>query len=427
MERETRQRQQLLQLNRLLNQLNGHNSFYTRKLRMAGLCDGVDSLETFMRRMPFTTKQELIDDQQMHSPYGSNLTYPVEAYCRFHQTSGTTTAPMRWLDTRESWAWVVSNWVHIFRAAGVTSESRILFAFSFGPFLGFWSAHDAAQKMGCLCIAGGGMSSEARLQVLLDNQIDVMCCTPTYALRLADVARSQNFSLDACSLKKIIVAGEPGGSIPAIRNRIETAWGNGCRVFDHHGMTEVGPVSYECVDVPGVLHVNESAYLAEVLDAETLQPVGEGEVGELVLTTLGREASPLLRYRTGDMVKPSWKGKPEFASDDVALVGGLIGRYDDMMVIRGVNVFPSMVDAVIRSQNDIHEYRVNLVTKDSMVEMTIEIEVAEAAKQSEVVYDLETALCKSLHLRVPVMAVSEEALPRFEMKARRWIKSDKRK
>jgi phenylacetate-CoA ligase len=166
----------------------------------------------------------------------------VEEYRRFHQTSGTTGRPMRWLDTPDSWAWVVECWTRIYQSAGVGRRDRIFFPFSFGPFLGFWGAFDAAVRMGCLAIPGGGMRSTTRLRTLLDNQATVICTTPTYALHLVEVAEEEKIDLTAGSVRTIIVAGEPGGSIPATRSHIEQLWG-GARVVDHHGMTEIGPVS----------------------------------------------------------------------------------------------------------------------------------------------------------------------------------------
>src|SRR5438094_791018 len=279
------------------------NSFYTRKFSRAGLTATVTSLAEFAEKFPFTSKQELADDQCAQPPYGTNLTFPLERYTRFHQTSGTTGAPLRWLDTPESWNWMVENWTEIFCAAGATSGERVFFAFSFGPFIGFWLAYEAAQRIGCLCLPGGGLSSAARLRVMMENDATVLCCTPTYALRLAEVAAEEKIDLHAARVRSIIVAGEPGGSIPALRARLQELW-QGARIFDHHGMTETGPVTHECPKQPGVLHVLEPAYYAEVIDPVSAKPVAPGQRGELVLTTLGRTGSPLLRYRTGDLVQP---------------------------------------------------------------------------------------------------------------------------
>lgn len=211
--------QQLGQLRRLLADILPRNAFYQAKC--AGLDPAVASLEDFSRRFPFTTKDELAADQRAHPPYGSNLTFPIAAYSRFHQTSGTSSAPLRWLDTPESWNWMTENWKEVYRAAGVGAGNRVYFAFSFGPFIGFWLAFAAARELRCLCLPGGGLGSAARLRAILDNQADVLCCTPTYALRLAEVAAKEKINLHDSAVRRIIVAGEPGGSLPAARRRLE--------------------------------------------------------------------------------------------------------------------------------------------------------------------------------------------------------------
>ncbi len=338
---------QLASLQKLLGEVAASNAFYGPRLRAAGLGGDVESLADFAR-LELTTKSQVIDDQLAHPPYGSNLTYPMARYTRYHQTSATTGTPMRWLDTNESWAWMVSNWRQVYEAAGVGAADRVLFAFSFGPFLGFWTAFEAAAQIGCLCLPGGGLSSAARLKMLLDNHVTVLCCTPTYAIRLAEAAGESGIDLTQSAVRLIIVAGEPGGSVPATRQLISERW-NGARVFDHHGMTEVGPVTYECPEQPGVLHVIETSYLAEVIDPQTLEPVPGGETGELVLTTLGRIGSPLLRYRTGDLVRGETAGACACGRSEMRLVGGILARVDDMVVVRGVNVFPTAIDQIIRA------------------------------------------------------------------------------
>ena len=227
------------------------NSFYREKLARAGLSEAATGVSPLI---PFTTKSELADDQRAHPPFGTNLTFPLARYTRFHQTSGTAGAPLRWLDTPESWEAMVQCWLAVFHAAGVGPADRVYFAFSFGPFIGFWLAFEAATRLGCLCIPGGGLGSSARLRAILDNGATVICCTPTYALRLGDVAAEEKIDLAGARVRTFMVAGEPGGSIPATRARIAASW-SGARVFDHHGMTEVGPVTHECPARPGVLHV----------------------------------------------------------------------------------------------------------------------------------------------------------------------------
>src|SRR5580700_51221 len=181
----------------LLSVVLRDNPFYAAKLRGA-------IPDSDLATLPFTLKQELIDDQFAHPPYGSNLTYPLDRYTRFCQTSATTTGtPMRWLDTPESWDWMIGNWVRVYQAAGIGARDRIFFAFSFGPFLGFWVGFEAAARMGCLAIPGGGMRSDARLHAILDNRATVLCCTPTYAIRLGEAAMEDGIDLTTCAIRTI--------------------------------------------------------------------------------------------------------------------------------------------------------------------------------------------------------------------------------
>lgn len=413
---------QLRQLNLLLDALRNGNRFYQQRLRKAGLDGPVTSIAAFLAACPFTTKSDLELDQQQHPPFGTNLTFPIAQYCRFSQTSGTTGRPMRWLDTAESWSWMVDRWVQVFEAAGVRCDDRVFFAFSFGPFLGFWVAFDAAERIGCLAIPGGGMSSVARLHTLLASGATVLCCTPTYALHLAAVAAQEKIGLSDSAVRAIIVAGEPGGSIPATRERLQQAW-PGARVFDHHGMTEIGPASYACPKHPNLLHIMEAGFIAEVLDRDSGKVVPPGGTGELILTNLGRTGSPLLRYRTGDLVKIAAEPQCACGSVELALEGGIIGRADDMVAVRGVNVYPSALEAVLRDFAGIAEYRVTFESRSEMNEMAVEIEpTPECADIDGLVAGVQHALRLALALRVPVRAAAPNSLPRFEMKARRWVK-----
>src|SRR3954463_9545822 len=211
---------QLTLLRELLASVPAH-TFYGRKFK--GLPEP-QSLNEFARAYPFTTKAELAADQIQNPPFGPVLLEPIENYTRFHQTSGTPSAPMRWLDTPQAWDAIVQCWIEVFTAAGITRADRIFFAFSFGPFLGFWMAFNAAQRLGCLCISAGGMTSAARLRMLIDTQATVLCCTPTYAARLAEAAAAEKIDLRQSRIRRLLVAGEPGGSIPAVRANLEQLW-----------------------------------------------------------------------------------------------------------------------------------------------------------------------------------------------------------
>ena len=409
---------QLKKLHALLKTTLADNSFYTAKLRATGTDRLPESLDDFIARTPLTTKRELVDDQRRNPPYGSNRAFPIEDYCRFHQTSGTTSTPVRWLDTRESWNWMVSSWEHIFEAAGITAQDRIFFPFSFGPFLGFWSAFDAASRMGSLAIPGGGQRSAARLRTIVANAVTVLCATPTYAIRLGEAASEENIDLSGSKVRAIIVAGEPGGAIPSTRRLIEKLW-PGARVFDHYGMTEVGPVSYECRR--GVAHVMESAYFAEVIDPETLAPVKPDDIGELVLTPLGRLGSPVIRYRTGDLVRPANAARCECGSYELSLEGGILGRTDDMVIVRGVNLYPSAVEDVLRADGGIAEFQVDISTNSDLPELRLQIEPsAPGPDPSHLANHVEQALHRAFGLRFSVECLAPGTLPRFEMKAKRW-------
>lgn len=403
---------QIERLQALLAAVIPPNRFYTRRFAAAGVEAGsITSLADFSAAVGFTHKAELVADQTEHPPYGTNHTYPLERYTRFCQTSGTTARPLVVLDTPESWAWMLGSWAAIYRAAALTPGERIYFAFSFGPFLGFWTAFDAAAECGYLGIPGGGLGSAARVRAIIEHRATVLCCTPTYALHLAQAAAAEAIDLRAAAVRKIIVAGETGGSVTEVRERISAAW-LGATVFDHYGMTEVGPVAYQTAERPDLLHVLEDSYFAEIVQPGSSGATAPGEIGELVLTTLGRTACPLLRYRTGDLVRRA-ADVPGFA-----LAGGIIGRADDMVVVRGVNIFPSAVEAVVRQVPGIDEYRVVVSRRGALVQIELQIESIDDTATAQ----LERALTATFALRIPVTRVARQTLPRFELKARRWVK-----
>ena len=414
--------QQLAALDELLSEMRPGNRFYAEKLNRAGVPQRLESLEQFSALVDFTDKQHLSDDQLANPPYGTNLSYPLEAYTRVHQTSGTSGVILRWLDTSESWSWMLEAWCKVYRNAGIVADDRVFFAFSYGPFLGFWTAFEAAVRLQCLAIPGGGMSNLARLQSIRDNNVTVVCCTPSYALRLAEVAREENVDFGTLSVRRLIVGGEPGGSVPEIRARIEAAW-KGARVVDHHGMTEVGPVTHECPETPGQLHVMEAHYYPEIIDPGTGHATPDGEIGELVLTTLGRHGSPLLRYRTGDLGRPRREQPCRCGRYTLALEGGILARCDDMVVVRGVNLYPSAVESVIRATGDVVEYRVEIREHKEMAEISVFAELGSGVTESaQVIHQLEESLRATFGLRVPVQEAPAGSLPRFELKAKRWVR-----
>src|SRR5579859_2099364 len=195
---------QLQRVQALFDEILPRNGFYAHKF---GARQQVTSWDEFLE-LPFTTKAELAEDQALHGPYGTNLTYPVERYVKLHQTSGTTgKAPIRVLDTAESWDWWARCWGHVYRGAGIGTGDRVFYAFSFGPFIGFWSAYEGARTVGAMTIPGGGMHTEQRLHAMLDNDVTVLCSTPTYALRLAEIAEQLGLDLAGSRVRATVHAG----------------------------------------------------------------------------------------------------------------------------------------------------------------------------------------------------------------------------
>ena len=379
------------------------NRFYAERLKSGQRFD----------ELPFTTKQQLVDDQAKNPPFGTNLTYPVENYVRIHQTSGTAGKPILWLDTKESWDWWLDCWGEVFKGAGVHEGDRVYVAFSFGPFIGFWAAFEAAQRMGVMVISGGGQSTEQRIHSIFERHATVLVCTPTYALRLADAARQQGFDMTRSSIRITVHAGEPGASIPETRRRIQEALG--AKTFDHVGMTEMGAYGFECEGQSG-LHINEDEFIAEMVDPKTLKPVEEGQKGELVLTNLGRIGMPLIRYRTGDLGVIS----PESCTCGrrwVRLIGGVLGRTDDMITVHGINVFPSAIENIVRRHPEVVEFAIEVHRRREMHELHLKVEIQGAP--DAVLERLRQEFSTDLRIRAGIEQVADGSLPRFELKSRR--------
>lgn len=405
----------------MAEQVHVHNPFYRGKWRAAGL-DSPPALGD-LPGLPFTTKAELAKDQEENAPWGTNLTFPLDRYVRLHRTSGTTGQPLRWLDTPASWQWFLDCWLAVYEGAGVTPADRVFTAFGFGPFIGFWTAFEAAQQLGCLVMPGGHLSTEQRLRMMLDDDATVLLSTPTYALRLQEVARRLGIDLADSTLDRTIHAGEPGAGVPAVKQQL--AAGFGAQVFDHAGATEVGAWGIPC-GVGENLHVLEGEFVVEWIDrrsGELKEPIdpaaGDADLGELVLTNLGRIGSPVVHYRTGDIGRLCAAGCP-CGRPTVYLDGGVLARADDMFIVRGVNVYPSAVDALIRESGGIVEYRATVRRRRQMVEVELEIEPVPGRDAGAVRARLQDLFEERLSLRVPVRIAIAGALPRYELKANRF-------
>jgi phenylacetate-CoA ligase len=398
---------QLEKLNRLLNWVSSENPFYKRKLvdRPPKL-EGIEQLSA----LPFTTKEEL-QHVLAGGQFAENHSYPIERYVRYHQTSGTRGRPLVVLDTPEDWQWWIECWQYVLDAANVTPHDRALLAFSFGPFIGFWSAFDALVARGALVIPGGGLGSLARIELMRSFGVTTLLCTPTYALRLAEVAAENRLLLTDLGVQKIIVAGEPGGSVPATRSRIESAWN--ARVIDHGGATEIGAWGFADAAGRG-MHVNEAEFVAEFISPETGQPAKEGELSQLILTSLGRFGAPVVRYRTGDIVRPIWNAGSD--TRFVLLEGGILGRADDMIIVRGMNIYPTAIEQIVHTFPEVVEYRITARRQGALDEIIVEVE-DHLQQPTRIANELRI----KLGLKIDVHCVTSMSLPRFEGKGRRFI------
>jgi phenylacetate-CoA ligase len=405
-------------LQTLMGAVTRTNRFYQSKFEQAGLTLDHPPASVDLERLPFTTKQELTEDHHRHPPYGTNLTFPLSAYTRIHQTSGTMGFPLKWLDTPESWAWWLDCWRQVYIAAGVGPGDRIFFPFSFGPFIGFWAAFEAGCGIGAMCLAGGGLSTSQRIDMIRENRSTVVVCTPTYALRLADAASESGIDLAASDVRVTIHAGEPGASVPSVKNRIEAGWGARC--VDHAGATELGAWGYSCGGEYN-MHIIEDEFIAEVVEPDTggtAPLIDSAQRGELVMTNLGRTGSPLIRYRTGDLVDLV-HGKCQCGRAERFIRGGVLGRADGMLVVRGVNVFPSAIENIIREFSAIDEFEVEVTSEREMQELVIRVEVKDGGGE-QTCNALASQVQRRLALRPRIERVAGGSLPRYEMKSRRF-------
>lgn len=405
---------QVQRFNQLLDIVVRDNAYYREKFK-----DSPRSIRSSaeLDRYPLSKKVDWINDD----PSGVALhhSYELDRYRRYHRTSGTRGRPMVVLDTDEDWDWWVGTWQYVLDACGIEAKDRVLMAFSFGPFIGFWSAHDACLKRRCMVIPSGGMPTVARIDLIHSAQPTVLFSTPTYAIHLGREAESRGQSLRDSSIRCVFVAGEPGGCVPSVRSTIESLYG--AQVMDHAGATEIGPWGYGSRDGKA-LHVIETEFIAEFLPLEK-EPDPESEFSglrELVLTSLGRTGAPVIRYRTGDLVRPVYPtqndSNQESATAFVRLEGGIVGRADDMFVVRGVNVFPSSIDSLVREFPEVGEYRLTLNRVGALDELMLEVEDRWHDPKR-----IAERLLNNLQLRVQVVDVPEGSLPKSEGKSRRIV------
>lgn len=411
---------QFSRLQGLLGKVMASDGFYREKYRKAGVDIGsIRSLKD-IKRLPFTEKKEFENDQISNPPFGTALTEPLVNYVQYHQTTGTTGRPLRMLDTKESWDWRGRCCCYVLSAAGVSAKDTMLFAFNFGPYTAFWVLYEGACKTGCLVVPTGGWTTEQRVEAILENRVTVVAGTPTYVLRLAAAAAEMGRDLGGSAVHTLVLSGERGAMDPGKRAKIESAWGAKC--YDFIGQTEVGSWGFQCERSEYTAHILESEFIAEIIDPETGEEVPPGEEGELVLTNLGRGCNPAIRFRSHDIVKASG-GVCGCGRTFRLLAGGVLGRQDEMVKIRGINLFPSSVGLVVEKHLEPgYEYQIIAFQAQDRDEMKI---VVEGGGQPEawgrLKDDLGSELKRMFNLGFRIEVVDKGSLPRYEYKAKRFV------
>src|SRR5882724_2097149 len=396
-----------------------HSPFYREKFRAAGVKPAHIKSLGDLRHLPFTTKDELKENQATRPPWGDVLAVPLADVLRVHLTSATTGRPLAFLDTAEDWHGFYHSYARSLYAYGVRKTDMVMAAFSYGPWIGYWSGFYAAQDLGCLVYPVGGFSTEQRLDALLTYPITVLGCTPSYALFLAEAAANKGIDLARDTKLRITWhTGEPGASIPATRARIEAAFG--VRAYDLPGLTEIAAWGFECEARAGLTHVHEDYVYPEVLDDHE-RPVKPGERGELVFTSLYRRAMPLLRYRTRDLVQLADRRCP-CGRTLVAFEGGVLARLDDMKKVRGIIVYPRRIEERVRPHAGVDEFQIVFRRVDGLDDILVRIDPAPALGSTEcqgLCHALEEGLRVGLGIRVTVETTEPGGLPRWDHKARR--------
>ncbi len=423
MTRESLEDLQLRKLRKLINWSYEKSPLWRRKLDNVDFQPGdIKSLED-LKKIPFLTRKELSQSQLNKPLFGDIMSISKESALRYHQTSGTSgSGPLRILDGWKDWEWGSEMWCYGMYAFGVRDNDICLVASGYGNFIGFWLAHYACERIGALTIPTGGMSSEDRINKIMEMEVTVLVSTPTYAIRLAQVAKEMGVNLAKDSkIKFLLHAGEPGASIPGTKKMLEEVWG--AKVGDFPGMSETGgSTCYECAEQSGGLHILEDHYIQEVIDPKTTENLSCGQRGELVLTSFGRGAMPLIRYRTGDLVE---RVESTFCSCGRTFdlyKGGILGRADDMKLVKGVNIFPSAVEDIIREFKEIDEFQIVIYTEKNIDQIKVKIEPISEFRSNRY-QELQKAIAEKLYdahrLSFRVEIVEPNTLPRFELKSKR--------
>lgn len=414
---------QLKKFKSIFNWAYEHSKFYHQLYAEAGIEPG--DIRTFedIRKVPKIEKSMMRSIQGKEPyPYGDMLAMPLERVTIYHQTSGTTGQPVYQADSWQDWDWWAEAWACLLYAQGYRDHDRLFLPFGYNIFVAFWGAHYGAEKLGCEVIPGGVLNTEARILKMQELRATAMAATPTYVLGMADTAK-RKLGIDPAKdlqIKKITVAGEAGGSVPATKKRMEEAWG--AKVYDHVGATEIGAWSFEC-RYQTHLHINEGLFLVEIEDIDSGEIITEpGRRGKMVITALDRMAQPCVRFDSKDVI--------EYAPDECEcgrtfrlLKGGVIGRADDITKVKGVLIAPTSIEEVVRSIPELSdEYEVVVTKKGDLDNIMLKVELAPGQQnnvetiQAKLIYQLRV----KTNLGYKLEFHEHGTLPRYDIKAKRF-------
>lgn len=395
-----------------------HSPYYRHSFDAAGAHpDHLNSLDD-LRRFPFIDKRVLRDRQLAVPPFGDLVAVPERDIVYLSASSGSTGVPTASPFTAQDFEDWMDYEARQFWSSGLRPDDRYCHSLNFSLFVG-GPCVLGAQKLGALSIHAGTLPSERLLAVLRQFQATAMWTTPSYAWYLGETAIKEGINpKTALNIQRIFVAGEPGGSIPETRQRIEALWG--AKVYDYYGLSDIfGSCAGMCEEQDG-LHWAEDHILVEVLDPDTQQPVAPGERGELVLTTLKKTARPMIRFRTGDIV--SFTDAPCRCGRTSQRMLGTHGRLDDMLIIKGVNIFPSDVEAIVRQDHALSgEYRLIVEREQHLDQLRVEVEraSADASQDAQLAQQFARQLKSLTGVSAQVAILPPDTLPRATHKAKR--------
>ena len=415
---------QLKKFRRIVEWAYDNSPFYRRLYEDAHMEPGDVKRFEDISKVPKINK-DMMREVQQHDPfpYGDMLSVPIERVTTFRQTSGTTGTPVYQACTWQDWEWWAETWCYIFYAQGFRDTDRVFIPFGYNIFVAFWAGHYGAEKLGCEVVPGGVLNTQARILKMKELKCTAFVATPTYMLRMLEVARD-DLGLDPAkdlNIERIMGAGEPGASIRTTKRRIEEGWG--AKVYDHIGITEVGSWSYECIEQPGGQHVNEGFFLVEIEDLETGEIITEpGKDGKMIITAFDRLAKPAIRFDSMDVIRWADYDCPcgrSFRLIDV----GVVGRADDITKVKGVLLAPTAIEEVVRSIPELgDEYEVVVDKKGDIDTINLKVEILPGKEhdQETILFRLKDQLRIRTNLGYKIEIHPHGSLPRYEVKAKRF-------